>query len=497
MGQNWVMTKGHKLTQQEANLVMLSAGVEPLEPYEKSNKKWKCKCLKCGREVYPTYSKVKAGCKGCLYCAGKKIDESELPDILKKLNLEPLEGYPGVSTPWKMRCLKCSFEFNSRYDYLKAGRGCAYCSGAMILERDAIKVMQNAGLEPRAPFKSSAVRWECICVKCGQISFRTLHNVKVTGKGCPHCSFAKTRVGQEKMFALARGVGFEPLEPYQTQDTLWKVACSKCGVETLRYPSSLGFRKRSSKSGFVGCISCVTRQKVSNSNQAELATAEMKKAGFIVLEPYVSSKHPWRVRCKKCSMEMLKQYSHTKSGKGCKYCSGNFLNNEQILRIMSNAFLEPLEPYVNAQKPWKSKCMKCERIVKPRFGGVSAGIGGCKYCGPRGLNFVEPAFVYLVTHSEMNSHKIGVSGLDSRTDRVLAHKKNGWVLHKQLNVPTGEAAYVIEQEVLTWLRQDLSLSIYLIKELMPQGGFTETVDASEIDLVTIWAKIEEVSRVKR
>jgi hypothetical protein len=32
---------------------------------------------------------------------------------------------------------------------------------------------------------------------------------------------------------------------------------------------------------------------------------------------------------------------------------------------------------------------------------------------------------------------------------------------------------------------------------MPHGGFTETVDATEIDLPTIWAKVEELSRVKK
>ena len=32
---------------------------------------------------------------------------------------------------------------------------------------------------------------------------------------------------------------------------------------------------------------------------------------------------------------------------------------------------------------------------------------------------------------------------------------------------------------------------------MPQGGWTEIVDASEIDLPTIWAKFEEMNRVKR
>ena len=32
---------------------------------------------------------------------------------------------------------------------------------------------------------------------------------------------------------------------------------------------------------------------------------------------------------------------------------------------------------------------------------------------------------------------------------------------------------------------------------MPHGVYTETIDASEIDLPTIWAKVEELSKVKR
>jgi hypothetical protein len=32
---------------------------------------------------------------------------------------------------------------------------------------------------------------------------------------------------------------------------------------------------------------------------------------------------------------------------------------------------------------------------------------------------------------------------------------------------------------------------------MPQRGWTETVDGSEIDLPTIWAKVEELGKVKR
>ena len=55
----------------------------------------------------------------------------------------------------------------------------------------------------------------------------------------------------------------------------------------------------------------------------------------------------------------------------------------------------------------------------------------------------------------------------------------------------------MEQLVLDWLRQEMGLSQYLLASQMPQGGHTETVDASEIDLETIWAKVEQLSRLKK
>jgi hypothetical protein len=168
--------------------------------------------------------------------------------------------------------------------------------------------MSESGLLPIEDFKSSASPWKCKCINCGKVSSRTLHNVKVTGKGCPFCSFAKTRVPQSDMISIARELGYEPLEPYETQTKLWRLRCSKCGDETSRYPSSLKFRKRSSKTGFTGCLSCSTKQKVIESDQGEIATKIMESAGFELLEPYVSAKHPWKVRCKKCQMEMKKQY---------------------------------------------------------------------------------------------------------------------------------------------------------------------------------------------
>ena len=55
----------------------------------------------------------------------------------------------------------------------------------------------------------------------------------------------------------------------------------------------------------------------------------------------------------------------------------------------------------------------------------------------------------------------------------------------------------MQQKIIKWLRVEVGLPIYLLDNQMPQGGWTETGDASEIDLPTIWAKVAELSKVKR
>jgi hypothetical protein len=104
-----------------------------------------------------------------------------------------------------------------------------------------------------------------------------------------------------------------------------------------------------------------------------------------------------------------------------------------------------------------------------------------------------------MTNLDLNAHKVGISG-ETKTsdgDRVRKHQKSGWELYKRLDFETADEAHLIEQAVLNWMRNDKKLSPFLSEFEMPQGGYTETVDASEIDLSTIWAKVEELSRVKR
>ena len=130
---------------------------------------------------------------------------------------------------------------------------------------------------------------------------------------------------------------------------------------------------------------------------------------------------------------------------------------------------------------------------------VSQRSGGCRYCSTGGLDFTLPAYIYLITNIELQAHKIGISGEYANEDRLWDHIKQGWTLYKKKTFLTADKALFVEQLTLQWLREERGLPAFLSKEQMPQAGWTETVDASEIDLPSIWSKVEDLSvkRIKR
>jgi hypothetical protein len=122
------------------------------------------------------------------------------------------------------------------------------------------------------------------------------------------------------------------------------------------------------------------------------------------------------------------------------------------------------------------------------------GIGGCKYCATHGYDFSKGGILYLITNTPLGAHKIGITNEGAREIRLEKHLKQGWETYRTQYFPDGNRAFEIEQEILSWWRNELGLPVYLSKIEMPQGGFTETVDASEIDLFAIWEQIEANSK---
>jgi hypothetical protein len=146
---------------------------------------------------------------------------------------------------------------------------------------------------------------------------------------------------------------------------------------------------------------------------------------------------------------------------------------------MLSAGLEPVEPYSTALAPWKSKCMRCGNFTYPRFADVKYGVR-CSTCTEVGMNYSQPSHFYIMTNSALQSIKVGISNDDSRRNRIKTHEENGWFLFRRYDFPSGKEASDLENAVLHWIRKIKRLPIHLNSELMPHGGFSETVDAQEL-----------------
>ncbi len=538
---------------------MQSAGLEPLESYPGSAKKWHCRCLTCGQDVWPRHSSIKQGQGGCNFCAQKAAHDShhlEPESAIQQMRaagFEPIEPYKTSKDRWLCRCNVCGVEAYTSHSSVKQGHGCKPCEMAKAAERrrlsnaaNAVLTMQAAGLEPLEPYPGTVRRWRCTCLECGQEVKPTHDKVQQTGRGCPSCSIIKRglehRVNEHEAVAVMRTAGLEPLEPYPTSLRPWPCRCATCGrtvdpsltsvkqgarcrycsgkdvipeeaVEVMRaagveplepYPgantrwlckcNTCGRHPQPSY-GYVhktgnACGYCSGRHV-----DPDEAVEVMLEAGFQPLQAYPGSLAAWPSECTTCGKQSTPHYANVKyQGSRCIYCQGRRTDPEDAVEVMRAAGLEPLVPYPGATTPWACRCTTCEQEVTPVIGTIRAG-GGCKYCATKGLDYNAPALLYLITHPELEAHKVGIGS--PTAGRLDTHRKHGWKVYKVIDYPTGQEAYEVESAVLRWLRLEMGFPQALTKEDMPQRGETETMYSGDIDLPILWREITRIASESR
>lgn len=243
-----------------AEKLMLASGLKPLEPYKTALSKWKCQCLKCGSIVTPKYNTIQQGSGGCKNCGFEKLgkttrlSEEKAIQIMLTANLKPLEPYVNNSSKWKSKCLICGKQVEPTLGNVQNTKmACIYCAKQKVDEKDAVKVMKQAGLIPLEPYTKSNAPWKCICKKCKQESSPTYGNVYMGAK-CYHCMNVDVHKKQlkpsEEAIAVMQKANLKPLESYKGANRKWKSKCLKCG--TIVEP-----KLASIISGQGGCINCM------------------------------------------------------------------------------------------------------------------------------------------------------------------------------------------------------------------------------------------------
>lgn len=473
-----------------ASNLMVDHGLAPLETYPGAQAPWLCQCMRCGQDVRPRYNNIKQGWGGCRDCgaaargAASRRSEQDAVAAIRAADLDPIDTYLGRKVPWRCRCLKCGKVVTPRLDGILAGQsGCKWCAKRAVDSVAAMRVMATADLEPLEPYPGSDHPWRCRCLKCDTEVTPRYNNVRQGHSGCVHCRHKETggasqRLSHKAASAVMLEHGFLPLEPYRNSITPWRCQCRKCGSEvTPRYSNV--------RSNQGGCSVCKWAAQSARQRRPEgVAVSLMRSAGVEPLEPFQSAAKTWLCRCIVCARIVTPRLSGIERGQGaCKYCAGCAVDPEEAAVRMRIAGMNPLENYPGRHAPWSCFCLKCHQVVTPSYGSIVRGQGGCRWCGKSGFRARERATVYLIQYPEQGAIKIGIT--DSQSNRMSNHRKRGWHLLNRVEV-AGGLALAIEKSVLRWWRIELGLPPHLSKSEMPQGGWTETVDADAIDIpVTI------------
>jgi hypothetical protein len=478
---------GIKLDEADVRKIYKVAGYEPIGKYPGSTRiLWRAKHKKCGVTSSPTFASVKKG-GGCRTCSGTlRVSPLAAEKLFFKNKLQPLEPYKDTQSPWKSKCLITGKIVSPTYGKVRDfGHRCKYCSENVTDSVDAVALMKKAGFKTLAPFPGGQKPWKSECMKCKKVFSPNFTSVKM-GHGCKYC--AQKAVDPEDAILAMKKRGFKTLEPFPGAVKPWLVQCITCKREFKSVFRSLNTVN--------GCKYCSGKAIVETELLERLRELKLKP-----LEKYQSAKTPWKCKCLVCGHSVQPTWTHIQSGRGhCAYCSQKRVDIPKALKFMKSINLKPLIAFPGTNRPWLSRCLVCMNEVNPRLSDLRRGQGGCSNCADYGLNYQKAGYIYLITHEQKRAHKIGIANsYKSRKfdDRMYQHEKRGWKLYRKLGFKTVKEASEIETRVLKWLRMEVGLPISLSQKDMPQGGHTETVDASEIDLVSIWAKVQELSKVKR
>jgi formylmethanofuran dehydrogenase subunit E len=393
----------------------------------------------------------------------------------------PIESYPGVKAAWLCVCTKCNREISPTLGNVKNGHSpCGYCAGKKVDVAQAYELFLEAGVEPLEPYTNSHTGWKSQCMTCGRIIKPRYSTVSKGSAACVYC--AGRRNDPEEVEKKVLEMGFKILGEYKGTDSTLLVQHIQCGKEL----ESSYHRLRSG----IGCKYCSNKFV-----EPEEARLFMLASGLIPMEPYKNALSKWDCKCANCGRKVSPRYSDVTQGKrGCIDCGNERsglkrrVSESQAKTIMLEAQLEPLDPYVLSNVPWKCRCLKCGETVFPTLHNVQAGNGGCAYCQNFGIKYGEPTYLYLLSNESLKSHKVGITNIakSKNSDRLGKFVERDWKIVKLWTFEKGSLARDVEAQVLSHLRKTLKYPPYLSKiEMGPLGGHTETVGADFISLLDL------------
>jgi hypothetical protein len=293
--------------------------------------------------------------------------------------LEPLEEYPGATSPWHVRCMVCGSESFPKWAKVQSrGDGCKECGkkrsadAKRIDPEDAASLVIGLGYEPLEPYVGSKRKWKLRHLKCGREVTPKYENLKIGQGGCVECgkeqSALNRRIDEEDAIERMLKSKLQPIEPYPGRKFPWRCRCLRCGQVTTTTMETV-------LAGNLGCIPCGRTQRGKKRRlSVDSAIALMRRAGLDPIEDYQGRSKKWHCTCRVCSEETSISLSSVliRIGKneaspvqGCEACvfeslgRSRMLSQEQAEERMLALGMIPIGSYRGTFEPWKAICQKC------------------------------------------------------------------------------------------------------------------------------------------
>lgn len=153
-------------------------------------------CQICGHEWSPTPDSLQQG-KGCPSCSGKlkRTQEQFVGELAERNpNVEVLGEYKSSDKKVRVRCRKCSYEWEARAIDLLNGSGCRKCAGTLKKTTEQFideLSTKNPRIEVLGEYVSSKTPVKVRCSGCGKV-WEAMPNYLLAGHSCPNCHRGST-----------------------------------------------------------------------------------------------------------------------------------------------------------------------------------------------------------------------------------------------------------------------------------------------------------------
>lgn len=511
------VSKSLRLSERDARKIMTQAGYKPLEPYTNALTKWKCRHNSCGTVVYPLLNQIQQGGGGCSSCGhittGLKRRNSldTVTEVLKSKQFTLIGKYVGAEKKLRVRCEICGNEIDAIFSVISrdTGRGCKPCAvneRRLRYRMDLQEVqsrLKSSNMKLVGEYKNSNTPVACKCLQCGVVRNIRI-SVLLKSSGCRPCALAKAgvrrRTSEFTALETMRTIGkVEPLEPYQNQNARWKSRCLTCG--SIVYPrlGSITGRKG------LGCEDCANKLRGIGKRVPQAKAFALFIQNDLIPLPdqnYVDAES--RIVCiHSCGKKVTTSYrlvrvNISKKMGSCRACGAIKSANKQrfdisvIDKIYKSRGLTLVDRnYRGVQYKHQTLCDVCGHQWESTPSHISLG-SGCPNCAKGGIKPKLPGYVYLITHSELNAHKVGIANTAKTklADRLYHHSRQGWILVKKWDFIESHNIQTIEKQVFRILRKEMDIPPYLAKDDMPFGGWTETLSADAISITSLSKLIE-------